>query len=93
MEFILGFIIMIVLTVISSIPIFILLKLKNTYSNVLAWVLFVVCAFIYILLKVTCIEFGILNGSKGMPVPLIAMFVIYFLSRLGVAEVDTKSKK
>ena len=88
MEFILGFIIMVALVLISSIPIFIVLKIKNSYSNISAWVLFFLCGMIYILLKLICVEFGILNESNGTPIPIIAMFVFYFLSRLGVAEIE-----
>lgn len=88
MNFILGFIIMIVLVLISSIPIFIVLKLKKSYSNVIAWVLFFLCGINYILLKLICIEFGVLNENNGVPIPIVAMFVFYFLSRLGVAEIE-----
>ena len=86
MEIILGFVVMLVLVAISSVPIFIMLKFKNSYSNVAAWVLFFLCGIIYVLLKVVCIEFGILNESNNAPVPIVAMFVFYFLSRIGVAE-------
>ena len=88
MEFILGFVIMVVLVLISSIPIFVVLKIKNSYSNISAWVLFFLCGMIYILLKLICVELGILNESSGTPIPIIAMFVFYFLSRLGVAEIE-----
>ena len=86
MEIILGFIVMLVLVAISSVPIFIMLKFKNSYSNVVAWGLFFLCGIIYVLLKIVCIEFGILNGSNNTPIPVVAMFVFYFLSRIGVAE-------
>ncbi len=84
MEFIMGFIIMLILVVISAIPIFVTLKTKKSYSNIFAWVLFVVCCLIYIVLKVICIEYGILGNSSS--VPLIAMFIFYGLSRLGVVK-------
>lgn len=90
MIFILGFIITIILAVISSIPIWIIFKLKNNYSNVIAWILFFVCGFIYILLKITCVEFSILKDNSGLP--FVAMFIIYSISRIGVTE-NTDSDK
>lgn len=86
MEIILGFIVMLVLVVISSVPIFIMLKFKNSYSNIVAWVLFFLCGIIYVLLKVACIEFGILDKDNNTPIPVVAMFVFYFLSRIGITE-------
>ena len=89
MKFILGFIVMIILIIISSVPIFIVLKFKGSYGNVFAWGLFFICIFTYIVLKVFCIEFGILSENKQ--IPYMAIFAIYSLSRLGV-KIKQKGK-
>ena len=91
MVYLFGFIVTIILAIISSIPIWVMLKLKNNYNNVIAWILFFICGFIYILLKITCVDFGILKDSNGLP--FVALFIIYSISRIGITENTDNGKE
>lgn len=80
MNIIIGFIIMLILTAISSIPIFITAHfIKGGYSKGISWLLFVVCVVIYCILKVFCQEADILS-SESNHIPILAMFIIYGIS-------------
>lgn len=85
MEFVSGFLITVVLAVMSALPIFVLGFLKKGYSNITAWVLLFLCGIIYAVLKQTCVYFGIFNDS-GTPIPILVLFIFYFLSRIYVIE-------
>ena len=82
MEIIFGFIVMLVLIAISLIPNILVLIFKKSYGKPMAFCLFLVSFFIYIVLKVRCIENGILQDSNN--IPIIAMFAFYLVASWGV---------
>lgn len=89
MEFILklifGFIVMLILVVISSIPIFLscflCFKFKQGYNKFTAFILFILCCVIYVILQVACAEVGILESRES--IPLIPMILIFCISQIG----------
>ncbi len=83
LKFIIGFILMLILVAISSIPIFIIGHFKKKYSKGMAWFLTILCISIYIILKVICQEYDILDKSSHT-VPVVAMFLIYGISNIFV---------
>ena len=84
MDFIFGMFFVIIVSLISSIPIFIVYKVKKEYSNVIAWLLWIVCVVIYVIIRTICGELDIIDSSN--PIPYFAMFLIYVISRIGVKE-------
>ena len=79
MGFVIGFILMLILVALSSIPIFIVGHIKKQYSKGVAWFLTILCIIVYIFLKVLCQEYDILDKNSHT-VPAIAMFLIYGIS-------------
>lgn len=85
MSIILGLVLTLVLATISSIPVFIVLKFKDSYNNVCAWTLYLLCGLIYIILKVLCVENGI-SDDNDTAIPILALFILWFVSRIGYSK-------